>query len=112
MAAPTDPLAELKKIADIKFDRERHRLTAINEELTKLDNERKALRKQIVDLANARETSPAALINTQYYLQTLSEKSRQLDEARLQASQRTEAQRQKIRTALASKIRVDDMGEK
>ena len=107
-----DPLIELKKIAEIMVDRERHRLAAVKDELSRVDRERGALKQQIVNVQGADETDPAALINAQAYLDALSQKSRRLDAERLQASMRTEEQRQKIRTALASKIRIDSMGEK
>lgn len=111
MADQTDQLAELKKIAEMKFDRERHRLAAVNEELSRLEAERKALQKKVVDLADAKESDPAAFINTYAYLDSLAVKAKQLDAARKEANQRTEAQRERIRTALASKIRIDGMDE-
>ena len=111
MAGPADPLAELKIIAGIKFDRERHRLAAVKEELSRLEAERKALSKQIVDIADAPETSPEALINAYAYLNALSTKAKHLDAARWQASQRTQVQRDRIKTALAAKIRVDGMSD-
>ncbi len=111
MADQPDQLAELKQIADIKFDRERHRLAAVKEELSRLEAERKALNKKIIDLADAKETSPAALINAQAYLNALGNKAKSLDAARQQASERTQAQRDRIKIALASKIRVDGMSE-
>ncbi|GEM_PF-2203520 len=111
MADQPDPLAELKKIADMKFDRERHRLAAVHDELARLEAERKALQKQVVGLAQATESDPAAFINAYAYLNALAAKGKQIDAARQEAHQRTEAQREKIRTALASKIRVDGMRE-
>lgn len=105
----TDPFAELKKIAEIKVDRERHRLAAAKAEQSRLEDERRALHKQIDDLQDAKETNPASLINAYAYLESLSSKARQLDADRAAASQRTQAQREKIKHALASKIRVDGM---
>lgn len=107
----TDELAELKKIAKIRVDRERHRLAAIKDEVARLDAEKQALKSQIVELHEAQETSPAALINAQAYLNSLSNKARELEGKRLHASERTKQQREKIKSALASKIRIDGMDD-
>ncbi len=111
MATPTEQLKELKKIAQIRFDKERHQLTAINEEMARLESEKKAVRKQIAELTGGQETSPASLMNAYAYLDSLTRKAERLDAERRDAHQRTEAQREKIKTALASKIRVDGMDE-
>lgn len=108
----TEGLAELKKIAEIRVDRERHRLAAIKDEVARLDAEKKALKSQIRDLHEAEETSPIALMNAQAYLDSLSSKARQLETKRAQASERTKAQREKIKSALASKIQIDSMGKR
>ncbi|WP_428408194.1 hypothetical protein [Hyphococcus sp.] len=111
MATPTEQLKELKKIAQIRFDKERHQLTAINEEMARLEAEKKAVRKQITDITGGQETSPASLMNAYAYLDALTRKAERLDAERREAHERTEAQREKIKTALASKIRVDGMEE-
>ena len=111
MATPTEQLKELKKIAQISFDKERHQLTAINEEIARLDQERKALKKQIKDISSGEQASPASLMNAYAYLDALTRKAELLDAERHEAYERTQAQREKIKTALASKIRVDGMDE-
>ena len=111
MATPTDQLKELKKIAEMRFDRERHKLAAMNEEAAQIESEQRAVRKQIVDLTESKENSPSSLMNAYAYLDALAKKSERLIAERREASLRTEAQREKIKTALASKIRVDGMGE-
>ncbi|MEO1135387.1 MAG: hypothetical protein AAFW68_02110 [Pseudomonadota bacterium] len=105
----TDELAELKKIAKIRVDHERHRLAAIKEEAARLDAEKQTLKSQIIELHEAEETSPAALINAQAYLNSLSNKARDIEDKRLHARERTKQQREKIKSALASKIRIDGM---
>jgi len=109
MATPTDQLKELKKIAQIRFDKERHKLSAINDEINRLEAERKAVRKKMTDLTGGNEASPASLMNAYAYLDALSKKADLLEAGRQEARERTKAQREKIKTALASKIRVDDM---
>lgn len=111
MATPTEQLKELKKIAQIRFDKERHQLTAINEEIARLDQERKALKKQIKDISSGEQASPASLMNAYAYLDALTRKAELLDAERQEAYERTQAQREKIKTALASKIRVEGMDE-
>ena len=111
MATPTEQLKELKKIAQIRFDKERHQLTAINEEIARHDQERKALKKQIKDISSGEQASPASLMNAYAYLDALTRKAELLDAERHEAYERTQAQREKIKTALASKIRVDGMDE-
>ncbi|WP_375207648.1 hypothetical protein [Hyphococcus sp.] len=111
MATPTEQLKELKKIAQIRFDKERHQLTAINEEIARLDQERKALKKQIKDISSGEQASPASLMNAYAYLDALTRKAELLDAERHEAYERTQAQREKIKTALASKIRVEGMDE-
>ena len=111
MATPTEQLKELKKIAQMRFDKERHQLAAHNEEMARLEAERKAVRKQIVDLSEGNETSPASLVNAYAYLDALTRKAERLDAERQEAHDRTEAQREKIKSALASKIRVEGMDE-
>lgn len=106
-----DPLIELKKIAALKFDRERHRLAAIKDELSQLEEERQQLDKKMNALSGEKESNPASLINAFAYLHALTDKAGQIDREREEAHQRTLQQRQKIKEALASKIRVDDMGE-
>ena len=108
----TDPLQELKKIAKIRVDKERHKLVAIRDQAARLDEDRQAIRKQITDISEGKETSPEALMNAFAYLDALAKKAQRLDAERHQANERTQAQREKIKTALASKIRVDGMGEK
>ena len=111
MADPqADEIKQLKQIAEIKFDRERHRLAAVKEELTRLEEERRSLRKEIVSIHDARETDPASLINAQAYLGSLSNKAKRIDAERHKASERTNAQREKIKKALAAKIRIEDLG--
>ncbi len=111
MADPqTEELKQLKKIAEIKFDRERHRLSAVKEELTRLEEKRRNLRSEIVGVQDAKEADPAALINAQAYLQALSKKAQRIDAERHMASERTNAQREKIKKALAAKIRIEDLG--
>lgn len=102
-------LAELKKIAAIKVDREKHQLSTIKDELAQLSDERKALQNRMGSIAETSETEPAALINAQSYLDALSNHARHLDEAQREAHNRTEAQRERIKQALASKIRIDGM---
>lgn len=108
-----DPQAEeikkLKQIAEIKFDRERHRLAAVKDELTRLEDERRTLRQEIAGIEEAKETDPASLINAQAYLGALSGKAKRLDAERRIASERTNAQREKIKKALAAKIRIEDL---
>ncbi len=111
MTTPTDQLKELKKIAQIRFDKERHKLAAINDEMARLEAERKAVRKQMTDLTSGKDATPASLMNAYAYLDSLSQKADRLAAERLEASERTKAQREKIKTALASKIRVDGMDE-
>ncbi len=111
MTTPTDQLKELKKIAQIRFDKERHKLAAINDEMTRLEAERNAVRKQMTDLTSRKDATPASLMNAYAYLDSLSQKADRLAAERLEARERTEAQREKIKTALASKIRVDGMDE-
>lgn len=108
----TDPLQELKKIAKIRVDKERHKLAAIRDQAARLEQERQAIRKQINDIGEGKETSPEALMNAFAYLDTLAKKAQRLDAERHQANERTQAQRERIKAALASKIRVDGMGEK
>ncbi|WP_411819864.1 hypothetical protein ABFZ85_14440 [Hyphococcus formosus] len=105
----TDPLAELKVIATLKFDRERHRLAAIKDELTALEEERRQLGKKMNALSQKKESDPATIINAFSYLHALTDKASRIDREREEAHQRTMAQRQKIKEALASKIRVDDL---
>lgn len=105
----TSQLRELKKIANLIVDRERHRLAAVKEELSRVDEAQDALKQQIAELANAKEADPLAMLNAQAYLEGLSGKARQLTHERHHASERTKAQREKIKTALASKIRIDGM---
>jgi flagellar biosynthesis chaperone FliJ len=102
-------LAELKKIAAIKVDREKHQLSTIKDELAQLAEERKALQNRMGSVAETRESEPAALINAQSYLDALSNHARHLGEAQREAHNRTEAQRERIKQALASKIRIDGM---
>ena len=82
MATPTEQLKELKKIAQIRFDKERHQLTAINEEIARLDQERKALKKQIKDISSGEQASPASLMNAYAYLDALTRKAELLDAER------------------------------
>lgn len=107
----TEALAELKKIAKIRVDRERLQLAAIKDELSRLDAERKALKNQIHDLHDADEASLAALMNAQAYLDSLSRKAKQIEHERSEAHERTHAQKEKIKKALASKIRIDGMDQ-
>jgi len=102
-------IAELKKIAAIKVDREKHRLSSIKDELSKLADERRALKDRMGSVAEVKESEPAAFINAQSYLDALSNRARHLDDAQREAHNRTEAQREKIKQALASKIRIDGM---
>ena len=102
-------IEELKKIAKIRFDKERHLLAAMHDEANKLETERHAVRKQMRDLTEGRETSPEALMNAYSYLDTLSRTEKHLASEHQQASARAHAQRDKIKDALASKIRVDNI---
>jgi len=111
MTTPTEQLKELKKIAQIRFDKERHKLAAINDEIARLETERVAVRKQMTDLTEGKESSPASLMNAYAYLDALSRKADRLEAERQEVSERTQAQREKIKTALASKIRIDGMEE-
>ena len=104
-------IEELKKIAKIRVDKERHQLAAMRDESAKLEKETQAVRKQMRDISEGKETSPEALMNAYAYLDALSLKAKRLDAERQEASERTRAQREKIKAALASKIRVDGMGE-
>ena len=100
-------IAELKKIAAIKVDREKHQLSAIKDELRQLADERKALQNRMGSVADVKESEPAAFINAQFYLDALSSRARHIDDAQRAAHERTEAQREKIKQALAAKIRID-----
>ena len=111
MSKPTDQLKELKQIAQIRFDKERHQLASINDEINRIDSEKKALSKQINDLTQVPEASPSSLMNAYAYLDALTRKADQLELDRSEASERTKAQREKSKDALASKIRVDGMDE-
>ncbi|PQA88874.1 hypothetical protein [Hyphococcus luteus] len=104
-------IEELKKIAKIRVDKERHQLAAMRDETARLENERQGLRKQMRDLTEGRETSAEALMNAYSFLDTLSRKEKQLEARRQEATARTQAQREKIKAALASKIRVDGIDE-
>jgi predicted nucleic acid-binding Zn-ribbon protein len=105
-------LEELKEIARLRVDKERHQLAALRDEAARLESEQKAVRKEIEDIAGGKETSPEALVNAYAYLDTLAGKARRLEGERLEAGERAKAQREKIKAALASKIRVDGIGEK
>lgn len=107
----TDPLTELKEIAKIRVDKERHQLAALRDDAARLEQERHAVRKQVKDISEGKETSPEALMNAYAYLDSLSRKAQRLDAERHEANARTQAQKEKIKTALASKIRVDGMSE-
>lgn len=102
-------LAELKKIAGLKVDHEKHRLSAIRDELNQLANERKALQNRMGSVVEVRESEPAAFINAQSYLDALSNRARHIDDAQREAHNRTEAQRERIKKALATKVRIDGM---
>ncbi|MEZ5892666.1 MAG: hypothetical protein R3C58_05920 [Parvularculaceae bacterium] len=108
----TDPLKELKKIAEIKFDRERHRLVAIKNEMAALDAARREVKEQMRTINSGEGADPFSFANAAAYLDSLAAKARRLDAEQRKAHERTEAQRERIKTALASKIRVDGMGEK
>lgn len=105
-------LEELKEIAKIRVDKERHQLVALRDEAARLESEQKAVRKEIEDIASGKDTSPQALMNAYAYLDTLADKARKLEDDRREAGERARVQREKIKTALASKIRIDGMGEK
>ena len=107
----TDPLKELKEIAKIRVDKERHRLAAMRDEANRLETEQNAVRKQISDLTKSTDASPEAFINMHAYLNALSDKVKRLADEQHEAAARTEAQKEKIKTALASQIRVDGMDE-
>lgn len=102
-------LAELKKIAALKVDHEKHRLSAIKDELNQLDEERKALQNRMGSVSEREESEPAAFINAQSYLDALSNRARHIDHAQREAHERTEAQRERIKRALATKVRIDGM---
>ncbi len=102
-------LAELKKIAGLKVDREKHALSAIKDELRGLADERSALENRMDIVVEVKEGDPAAFINANSYLDALSARARHLDEAQRQAHARTEAQREKIKQALAAKVRIDGL---
>ncbi|WP_425409264.1 hypothetical protein [Hyphococcus sp.] len=102
-------LAELKKIAAIKVDREKHALSSIKDELSQLAEERKALQNRMGTVAEAKESEPAAFINAQYYLDSLSSRARHIEDAQRDAHNRTQAQREKIKQALATKVRIDGL---
>ena len=111
MATPAEQLKELKKIAQMRFDKERHQLAAHHEEMARLNAERNTLRKQISDLTNGTETSAASLVNAYAYLDSLTRKAERLEAEQQEATDRTQEQREKIKSALASKIRVEGMEE-
>ncbi len=104
-------IEELKMIAKIRVDKERHQLAAMRDEANRLEKEKQAVNRQILDISEGKDTSPEALLNAYAYLDALSQKARRLEAERLAASERTKAQREKIKAALASKIRVDSMSE-
>ncbi len=106
-----EQIEELKKIAKIRVDKERHQLAAMGDETARLERERQGVRKQMRELTAGDETSAEALVNAYSFLDTLTRKEKRLEAERQEASARTEAQRDKIKTALASKIRIDGLNE-
>ena len=104
-------IAELKKIAKIRVDKERHELAAMQDETRRLEGEQKAVLKQIDHITSGKDASPEALINAYAYLDTLAQRARALGAERNEAGERAKAQQEKIKAALASKIRVDGMDE-
>lgn len=108
----TDPLKELKKIAAIKFDIERMRLVAAKSQLDAIDAAKKDIKNQMQSVGGGEEADTFSLANAAAYLDALSAKARRLESEQKMAHNRTEAQRERIKAALASKIRIDGMGKK
>lgn len=102
-----DDLAKLRTAADLIYDRERTRFAAVRNQREKIDNAKSALNDEVKRMRSGRVDSPPQQSTVLRYIQLLESRIDELN-MKSEAIQKDEVhQKQKLKNALATQIRLE-----